>query len=138
MTPRQISIVQSSFAEISPIPDRLATRFYNRLFQMAPNTRAMFPDDMADQKRKLVQTLAMVVESLRDLEPILPAVRILAIRHVSYGVRDEQYGLVGLVLIETLRDMLAARFDGELEQAWRDAYSLIATTMIDATRTPTT
>ena len=134
MTPREISIVRASFAHVLPIPDRVGGRFYNRLFQLAPETRLMFPDDMANQSRKLVDTLVVVVENLDHLDAIRPAVRDLAIRHRDYGVEDEQYALVGLALIETLREMLGAAFDGELEQAWRDAYRWIATTMIEAAR----
>lgn len=134
MTPRQISIIQASFAQLLPIPDRVGARFYRRLFQMAPETRGMFADDMAEQNRKLAVTLAAVVEGLDRIETILPAVHDLAVRHRDYGVVEEQYGLVGLALVETLREMLGAGFDGELEQAWRDAYRLVATTMIAAAR----
>ncbi|WP_425228293.1 globin family protein [Sphingomonas sp.] len=132
MPNRQIAIVQASFAQLRPIPDRVGARFYHRLFQLAPETRAMFPDDMAVQGRKLVDTLAAVVDALDHLDTILPAVRALGLRHHAYGVRDEQYGLVGLALIETLREMLGAQFDDELERAWRDAYGLVATAMIEA------
>lgn len=132
MTPRQISLVQASFARLLPISDRVGARFYARLFQLAPETRAMFPDDLAEQQRKLVATLAAVVEALDRIDTILPAVRALAVRHVDYGVSEEHYSPVGLALIETLRELLGAAFDGELEQAWRDAYHLVATTMIDA------
>lgn len=134
MTPRAISIVRASFAQLVPVPDRVGARFYHRLFQMAPETRVMFKNDMAEQGRKLVQTLATVVRGLDSLESILPAVRDLAIRHDDYGVAEEHYSLVGLALIETLREMLGPAFDGELEQAWRDAYGLIAAAMIDASR----
>lgn len=132
MTPREIAIVQASFAELLPIPDRVGARFYFRLFQLAPETRPMFRNDMAAQGRKLVDTLATVVDALDRIETVLPAVRALAIQHVGYGVEEEHYALVGLALIETLREMLGDGFDLELEQAWRDAYRLVADAMIDA------
>lgn len=134
MTPREILIVQKSFAQLLPIPDRLAARFYARVFQMAPETRAMFTGDMVEQGRKLVDTLAAVVTCLDRLDAILPMVRVLAVRHVDYGVTEEHYGPVGLALIETLRELLGPVFDGELEQAWRDAYALVAGAMIEAMR----
>lgn len=134
MTPRQIAIVRASFADLLPIPDRVGARFYSRLFTLEPETRALFKNDIAAQALKLVQTLAGVVEALDRIETVLPAVRELAIRHVDYGVQEDQYSLVGLALIETLREMLGAAFDGELEQAWRDAYRLVAATMIEASR----
>lgn len=133
MTPRAIAIVKQSFTHVLPIRERTAARFYARLFQMAPETRAMFTTDMEEQGRKLVDTIAAVVDNLDTLDRIVPAVRALAVRHVDYGVRDEHYGLVGLALIETLRELLGREaFEGELEAAWRDAYKIVATTMIAA------
>lgn len=132
MTPRAITIVQASFAQLLPIPGRLGARFYARLFQLAPETRAMFPDDMTEQRKKLVQTLAAVVAALERLDTVLSTIQALGARHRGYGVEEDHYPLVGLALIETLREMLGDRFDGELEQAWRDAYRLVATAMIEA------
>lgn len=132
MTPRQIEIIQSRFAEVRPIPDRVGARFYSRLFQMAPETRAMFKNDMVEQRRKLIETLALIADALDRVETVLPAVRDLAVRHRAYGVEDDHYSLVGLALIETLREMLGPVFDGEVEQAWRDAYSFVAGAMIEA------
>ena len=134
MTPRQIEIVRNSFDHVLPIPDRVAARFYARLFQMAAETRVMFTGDMTVQGRKLIDTLAAVVANLDLIDAVLPAVTALAVRHIDYGVTEEHYGPVGLALLETLRELLGPAFDGELEQAWRDAYKLVAATMIAAAR----
>jgi hypothetical protein len=45
----------------------------------------MFPDDMIEQRRKLMAMLAGVVKGLGNLEQVLPAASALAKRHVSYG-----------------------------------------------------
>lgn len=134
MISREISIIKFSFAKLSPIPDRVATRFYSRLFQMAPETRALFQGELVEQGRKVIKTLAALVDALDRVDTILPTVRALVVRHVDYGVEEEHYGLVCLALIETLREMLGRTVDGELEQACRDAYRLVATTMIEAAR----
>ena len=54
MTPQQIALVQTSFARVAPIADTAADLFYGRLFEIAPEVRRMFPDDMARQKKKLM------------------------------------------------------------------------------------
>ena len=61
--------------------------FYDRLFEIAPQTRAMFHVDMIEQRRKLMAMLAAVVKGLGNLEQILPAASALAKRDVSYGAR---------------------------------------------------
>lgn len=134
VTPRQISLVQASFVYCLPIPDEVASTFYARLFASAPSTRALFSGDMQEQGRKLVMTLAAVVDGLGRLEEIVPVAQELARRHVHYGVVDAHYPIVGTCLIETLRALLDDLFDAETEAAWSAAYALLANTMIAATR----
>ena len=80
MTPDQITLVQTSFAKVAPISDKAAELFYGRLFEIAPQVRELFPDDMTDQRNKLMATLAVVVKGLSDLDTILPAASALAKR----------------------------------------------------------
>ena len=49
MTPEQIKLVQDSFAKVRPIAGTAADLFYGRLFEIAPQVRPLFPDDMAEQ-----------------------------------------------------------------------------------------
>ena len=81
MTPDQIKLVQESFAKVAPISGKAAELFYGRLFEIAPQVRAMFPDDMTEQRKKLMATLAIVVNGLTNLDTILPAASALAKRH---------------------------------------------------------
>ena len=46
MTPRQITLVQQSFAKVLPIRETAAALFYDRLFAIDPSTRPLFPADM--------------------------------------------------------------------------------------------
>ena len=50
MTPQQIELVQSSFKKVVPIAGTAADLFYNRLFEIAPEVRSMFPQDLSEQK----------------------------------------------------------------------------------------
>ena len=87
MTPDQVKLVQESFAKVAPISETAAVLFYDRLFEIAPKVKAMFPTDMTEQRRKLMATLAVVVSGLGNLESVLPAASALAKRHVSYGAK---------------------------------------------------
>ena len=61
MTPEQIVLTQTSFAQVLPIADAAASLFYNRLFELDPSLRPMFKTDMAEQGRKLMTMLNVVV-----------------------------------------------------------------------------
>nr|WP_287082227.1 globin domain-containing protein [Methylobacterium sp.] len=55
--------------------DAVADLFYGRLFDIAPQVRSLFPDDMTAQKRKLVAMLALAVSNLDKPEALVATVR---------------------------------------------------------------
>jgi nitric oxide dioxygenase len=132
MTPEQIDLVQSSFAKVAPIAGEAAKIFYARLFEIAPEVKPLFRTELTEQGKKLMSTLAVVVNGLRAPETILPAAQKLAVRHVDYGVRPEHYAPVGEALIYTLEKGLGEAFTEEVKQAWLAAYALICDVMITA------
>jgi nitric oxide dioxygenase len=130
MTPDQVKLVQQSFAKVAPISETAAVLFYDRLFEIAPQVKAMFPSDMTEQRRKLMAMLAAVVNGLADLETILPAASALAQRHVAYGAKAEHYPVVGSALLWTLEKGLGEAWTPELAAAWTAAYGTLSGFMI--------
>jgi nitric oxide dioxygenase len=130
MTPEQIKLVQDSFSKVAPISEQAAVIFYDRLFEMAPSVKAMFPSDMTEQRKKLMATLAAVVNGLSNLQSILPAASALAMRHVSYGARPEHYPVVGGALLWTLEKGLGDAWTPEVAAAWTAAYRTLSGYMI--------
>lgn len=130
MTPEQVSLVQSSFAKVAPIADTAAALFYDRLFAIAPPVKQMFKGDMAEQGRKLMATLAVVVNGLGNLEAILPAASALARRHISYGVKPSHYASVGEALLWTLEKGLGDAWTADTAMAWTAAYGTLSGFMI--------
>ena len=130
MTPNQVTLVQESFAKVAPISDTAAMLFYDRLFEVAPQVKTMFPADMTEQRKKLMATLAFVVNGLGNLESILPAASALATRHVNYGARKEHYPVVGAALLWTLEKGLADGWTPDVANAWTAAYGTLSGFMI--------
>jgi hemoglobin-like flavoprotein len=136
MTPREIELVQSSFAQVLPIKAAAATLFYDRLFTLDPALRPLFKGDMTGQGVKLMAVLATVVAALDDLSPLLDTVDQLAWRHVGYGVRPEHYATVGEALLWTLSQGLGPAFTPAVEAAWRRAYTVLSGRMLAAAAEP--
>ena len=130
MTPDQIKAIQDSFAKVAPISEQAAALFYGRLFEIAPHVKPLFRGDMKEQGRKLMATLAVVVNGLRNLESVLPAASALAKRHVDYGVKAADYAPVGAALLWTLEKGLGAQWTPELAAAWGSAYTILSEYMI--------
>jgi nitric oxide dioxygenase len=130
MTPKQVALVQDSFAKVALTSDATAVLFYDRLFEIAPQMSAMFPADMIEQRRKLMAMLAAVVKGLGNLEQVLPAASALAKRHVSYGAKAEHYPVVGAALLWALEKGLGDGWTPEVADAWATAYSTLSCYMI--------
>ena len=132
MTPEQIELVQTSFKKVMPIAGAAADLFYDRLFAIAPEVRPLFPQDLGEQKKKLMGMLGTAVGSLHKLEMILPAVKDLGARHRTYGVTAAHYAPVGAALLWTLEKGLGPDFTPEVKAAWTDTYTALAGVMTSA------
>jgi hemoglobin-like flavoprotein len=132
MTPRQISLVQSSWNKVSPIADQAAAMFYGRLFELQPTYRKLFKTEQKEQGRKLMQMISVAVNGLPKLDTIVPAVEELGRRHLDYGVEEEMYDAVGEALLWTLSKGLGEAFTAEVKQAWTETYTTLADVMKSA------
>jgi len=132
MTPGEIELVQTSFRSVKPIADQAADLFYGRLFEIAPEVRPLFPDDLTEQKKKLMGMLATAVSNLHQVEKIVPAVQDLGRRHSGYGVTADHYKPVGEALLWTLEKGLGPAFTPQVKEAWTGAYTTLASVMTEA------
>ena len=133
MNDADITLIQNSFAKVVPIKDAAAEIFYGDLFETAPEVKPYFAKtDMSEQGTKLMTTLGVVVNGLRDMDKILPVAAELAKGHVNYGVKAEDYEKVGASLIRTLEKGLGDEFDTPTRDAWIGAYGALSGAMIAA------
>jgi hemoglobin-like flavoprotein len=136
MTPAQITLVQSSFAQVVPIAGQAAAIFYARLFELAPEVRSLFKGDMTAQGRKLMAMLKSVVDTLDRLDVLVPVAERLAERHVGYGAQPAHHAVVGAALLDTLQAGLGPAFTEEARAAWTVAYGTLSSVMIAAAEAP--
>jgi len=137
MTPRQKDIINETWQCVVPIGDTAAKLFYDRLFEIDSSLKPLFANtDLPQQRMKLLKSLNDIVDSIDNLEALLPEIQALGRRHVAYGVRDEHYDTVGAALLWALEQGLGEAWSEEASEAWAAAYALIAEVMVDATRQP--
>ena len=135
MTPEQIEHVQRTWQQVSPAAEQVAELFYNKLFELNPAYKDLFSGDMKSQGRKLMTMLGTAVSSLTKLDSIVPAVQDMGVRHVGYGVKPEDYAAVGEALLWTLKTGLGDDFTDDVEAAWTETYTVLASVMTDAAAT---
>jgi len=75
VTADQIELVRKSFDELWPVRRKLAELFYSRFFELAPDSRRLFPDSMEKQNLKLMDALAAMVGALDQREIFQSVIR---------------------------------------------------------------
>jgi nitric oxide dioxygenase len=129
-----VTALEQSFDLVAPRGDELMDVFYARLFDAAPEAKPLFAHvDLKKQKSMLLAALVLLRKSLRDLAPIAPKLRALGARHVAYGARPEHYPVVGGVLIASMAEVAGDDWRPEYEQAWLDAFAVVAGAMLEGT-----
>jgi nitric oxide dioxygenase len=129
MDPITIRYLRDS-AALLPVGDpRPVERFYQRLFELAPEVRPMFKREIGLQTRKFSEMLAWVIAHLAQPDELVPELRKLGARHGGYGVEINHYAPVGSALIWMFQQTLGERFTPEMEEAWLEAYAFISSEM---------
>ena len=128
----KVEVLEQSFESIKPSADEFVASFYDNLFTANPEAKPLFDTtDMKAQKKKLLNSLVLVVENLREPEVLDSSLRGLGARHVKYGALPEHYPLVGGALLTTFEQYLGKEWTPEVKQAWVDAYGAISEIMLD-------
>jgi nitric oxide dioxygenase len=130
MTPEREQLVRDTWKQFEPKAADHARYFYDKLFEIDPETTAMFSRaDMDLQRHRLMESLGMLIAELDDPERLVTDLVTLGRRHVAYGVRDSDYDAAGIALLWTLEKALGPDFTPEARAAWIEAYHSIASIM---------
>ena len=122
--------LETSFDLVAPRGDELMDVFYRRLFATAPAVQPLFAGtDLKRQKGMLLAALVLLRKSLRDLDAIVPTLRELGARHVTYGAKPEHYPVVGAVLVASMAEVGGDAWRTEYTAAWVHAYQIVADRM---------
>ncbi|GAB4286563.1 MAG: hypothetical protein Fur0025_19180 [Oscillatoriaceae cyanobacterium] len=126
-----VELLEQSFAQIKPRADEFVVSFYENLFIAYPEVQPLFAKtEMNKQYKKLLNSLVLVVESIRHPEALEAVLQALGARHVSYGVIRAYYPGVGQALLATFEQYLQDNWTPEIKQAWTDAYMAITLQML--------
>jgi hemoglobin-like flavoprotein len=136
MTPEQIDLVRKSFDALWPFRRKLAEQFYGRFFELAPDTRRLFPDDLEKQQLKLMDTLAAIVGTLDQREIFQSIISHTGRKHAEFGVQRSHFVAFGDALIWGLQRQFGSEFTPEMQQAWIVLYDAIQAEMMRAAKTP--
>lgn len=141
MTPSEVRVLADSFKKLENRLPELGEAVYARLFEISPETRALFKGNLQEQQINLAKTFAafagMKSRSQHFLpvtrkggEAVIPGVGALGTRHeTEYGVRPEHYDLMREALLHALARFLGKDFNAEIAGVWGETFDMLADSM---------
>jgi hemoglobin-like flavoprotein len=136
MTAEQMKLVKNSWKKLRNVkPQTIGDLFYAKLFFDHPGLRKLFPSQMDQQHKKLIDMINYIVLKIDNFETVKKDMLALALNHEKYGAKAEHYKMIGSALLWTLEKAIGKEWNADLEEAWNACYSLIAQTMLTASKT---
>jgi uncharacterized protein YjbI with pentapeptide repeats/hemoglobin-like flavoprotein len=126
-----IEVLEQSFEKVKLHADEFAASFYENLFKANPELKPLFTKtDMKSQEKKLLNSLVLIVENIRNPEALEPVLKALGARHVGYGIIPKYYRPVREALLVTFEQYLQQHWTPEVKKAWLDAFTAITALML--------
>ncbi len=129
------AVVRATASVVAEHAVEITSAFYPAMFQAHPELLSVFNQGnqaTGEQREALAGSVVAYAVHLIDpnassFQPILERI---AHKHVSLGIRPEQYTIVGHHLLEAVRTVLGDAVTPEIARAWDEVYWLFAVQLI--------
>src|SRR3954451_17369749 len=135
LSPASEQVVGATAAVVAEHADEITARFYPRMFEAHPELLRLFNQGnqaTGEQSRALAGSV--VAYAVQLIDPEAPSfdhvMRRIAHKHVSLGIRPEQYTIVGRYLLGAVGEVLGEAVTPAVAEAWSEVYWLFATQLI--------
>jgi len=130
LSPNTIDIIKATAAPVSQHAEAITIRMYTILFEKHPETELLFKDADADQHKKLAAAIAAYAVNIDNLAVLEKAVEKITKSHFDSKIMPEHYPMVGVSLLEAVKDVLGDTATDEVIEAWREAFFFLADLLI--------
>ena len=129
---QMIHLIRESWAEAEQHEQEVAKFFYGMLFSLSPATRELFPINMEVQRSRLLRALIHVIRMVDRPDELLPFLHQLGRDHRKFGVIAGHYESLGTALLAAVKKYATTTWNDEVERAWAEAYTVMASAMTEA------
>lgn len=126
-----ITLIENSFGLLVEHGDAISKRFYERLFSQYPELAALFENvSQPGQQKKLLASMVLLVQNLRQPEVIEDYLISLGARHQQYGVKAADFDKFSENWLAVLAEFSGESWTPQLEQAWHNLFEKMAALML--------
>lgn len=127
-------LIIKSWKTIMQNPNKFSDTFYTKLFELDPNMKYLFKNDLKVQRIKFVDSINYLARRMEDLEETTNKMKKLGLKHKGYMVKEGHYPIFGDALIYSFEHHLGEEFDDKSKTAWIKLYDSVAEFMIKGTK----
>jgi nitric oxide dioxygenase len=129
------SVVQATAAVVAEHAEQITLRFYARMFEEHPELLRVFNQgNQATGEQSRALAASVVAYAVQLIDPDAPSfdrvMHRIAYKHISLGIRPEQYTIVGHHLLSAVGEVLGDAVTPEIAAAWDEVYWLFATQLV--------
>lgn len=130
LSEKTIKICKATAPVLVEHGEAITTKMYEILFTKYPETKALFGDAPEDQHTKLAGAIVAYASNIDNLKVLEKAIEGMAKRHVKTNVKPEYYPMVGVSLLEAIKDVLGDAATDDVIEAWKEAYFFLVDILI--------
>jgi nitric oxide dioxygenase len=135
LSPSSYAVVSATAPVVAQHADEITARFYSNMFAARPELLQIFNQGnqaTGEQSKALAGSVVAYAVQLIDpnAPPFTHVMRRIAYKHMSLGVRAEQYIVVGHYLLEAVAQVLTEAVTPDVAAAWEEVYWLFAVHLI--------
>ena len=129
------SVVRATAGVVAEHAEQITARFYPRMFAERPDLLRVFNQgNQATGEQSRALAASVVAYAVHLIDPEAPSfdhvMTRIAHKHLSLGVRPEQYAVVGHHLLAAVAEVLGDAVTPQVAEAWAEVYWLFATQLV--------
>jgi nitric oxide dioxygenase len=137
LSPEALDVVWATAPVVAAHADQITAHFYPRMFAAHPELLRVFNQgNQATGEQSKALAGSVVAYAVQLIDPEAPSfdhvMRRIAYKHVSLGIRPEQYTIVGEHLLASVGEVLGDAVTPEVAAAWSEVYWLFALQLVAA------
>lgn len=132
---QSLNLLQSALPVLNEQCVAITSRFYEHLFDSHPSLKNIFNASnqvSGKQQKALASAIIKYIECLDQPSKLGALVNQIAHKHVSLGVIEEQYPIVGETLLIAIKEVLNLEDSDPILAAFLEAYQVLADVLIEA------
>ena len=135
LSPENLNVVRATAPVVAAHADQITAHFYPRMFAAHPELLRVFNQgNQATGEQSKALAGSVVAYAVQLIDPDAPSfdhvMRRIAFKHVSLGIRPEQYTIVGQHLLASVAEVLGGAVTPEVAAAWGEVYWLFAVQLV--------